>query len=95
MAFVDVLLRFSAANDYQYNPAYQAYSAEHGREWDALLLFRGGLNRAEIQYLLTLGVGDPAVHQRENANNNQNDADNSGWLHRAELTMRAGLKATG
>ncbi len=62
-------------------PADQTDAAQHAWKWDGLLLFRGCLNGSEVQHFLPLRVRDTAVHQRKDADNDQNDADTAGWVH--------------
>ena len=77
-------LRLSAADDHQHDSADQTDPSQHGRKRDGLLLFRGRLNWAEVKHFLTLGVRDPAIYERKNADNDQNDADDAGWFHRCD-----------
>ena len=86
---------FPAADDYQNDSADQTNPAKYWRKRNGLLLFRCRLKRAEIQHLFALGVRDPAIRQRDDADNDKNDADKSGRLHRFDVIRRGVLKAVG
>src|SRR5215472_2899085 len=75
-----------ATDDHQHDSADQTNPAQYRGKRNRLLLFSCRLNWAEIQHLFTLGVRDPAISERDNADNDKNDADNSGRLHRFDVT---------
>src|SRR5215831_17610747 len=75
----------SVADDDEHDSADQTNPAQYRGKWNSLLLFSSRLNWAEIQHLFALGVRDPAPRQRDDANNNKNDADNPGRLHRFDV----------
>src|SRR5262245_18209090 len=79
-------LRRPAADDHQHDSTDQTNPAQHRGERNGLLLFSRRLNWAEIQHLFALGVGDPAISERDDADNDKNDADNSCRLHRFGVT---------
>jgi hypothetical protein len=91
----DVALRCPVADDHQHDSADQTNPAQDGRKRDGLLLFRSRLNGAEIEHLLALGIRDPAVRQRDDADNDKNDADDSGWLHRFDVIKPGVLRSAG
>lgn len=68
-------------DDHEHDPADQTNTANHGWERDRVLFFLGGLNRADIEDLLALGVGDSTVDQRDNPNSDKNDTDDSSRFH--------------
>ena len=88
-------LRCPVADDYEHNSADQTNTAEHGRKRNSFLLFRSCLDGAEIEHLFALGVRNPAVRQRDNADNDKNNADNSGRLHRFDVIMPGVLRSAG
>ena len=53
------------------------------------------LQRPGIDYFFARRVGESAVGKRENPDDDENDADDSGRSHRCELTMVGGLGSTG
>lgn len=59
----------SIPDDHQHDAPDQANTAEHRRKRDRFLLFSSRLNGAEIEHLFALGVRDPAVSERDNADN--------------------------
>jgi hypothetical protein len=80
-------LGLPAADDHQNDSADQTNPAQYRGKRNGLLLFSSRLNWADIQHLFALGVRDPAIRQRDDADNDENDADNSGWLHRFDVTL--------
>ena len=83
------------ADDHEHDSADQTNPAQYRGEWNGLLLFSSRLNWAEIQHLFALGVRDPTINQRDNANNDKNDADNAGRLHRFDVIMPGVRRSAG
>ena len=53
------------------------------------------LQRPGIDYFFARRVGESAVGKRENPDDDENDADDSGRSHRCALTTVGGLGSTG
>jgi hypothetical protein len=91
----DFVLRCPVADDHQHDSADQTNPAQNGRKRDGFLPFRSRLNGAEVEHLFALGVRDPAIRQRDDADNDKNDADDSGRLHRLDVIVPGVLRSAG
>src|ERR1700751_4622773 len=89
------VLRLAVADDHQHDSTDQTNPTQYRRKRNGLLLFSSRLNWAKIQHLFALGVGDAAIRQCDDADNDKNDADNSGRLHRFDVIMPGVLSSVG
>src|SRR5262245_47162673 len=56
-----------ATDDHEHDSADQTNPAQYRGKRNGLLLFSSRLNWAEIQHFFALGVRDPAIRQRDDA----------------------------
>ena len=86
-------LAFSAADNHQHDSADQTDSAGDRRKIDSVSLFVSDFKRAQLSVFLLCRPTQTAPGKADHADNDQNDADDCGWFHDAELTMAADLRA--
>jgi hypothetical protein len=75
------LRAFFAANDDQHNTADESQTTEHGGNPNMLLIFPGGVDWPDVQYLFLMGVSESLIGQRQTSKNNQENPNQNDWFH--------------
>ena len=95
MATLEPTLALSAADDDEHNSPNQADSARDWRKSDSVTFLVRDFKRAQLGVFLLCRPTQTTPGKADHADDNQQDADDYGWFHGAELTMAAGLGSTG
>jgi hypothetical protein len=70
-----------AANHQQGNSPDQHQTAHYRRNRNSLVIVPGGMDRPKIEYLFSMGVGEPLVRKRQPAEDNQQNPNPNDRFH--------------
>jgi len=71
----------SAADYHENDSANETNPAEHWGKWNVVLFVRTHLQGSGIDHFFASRVGEPAVSEGDNADNDKNDTDDASRLH--------------
>ncbi len=74
-------LAASCSDDDQTDTAEQGNGADDGRDKQGVLGLVGDLNGAEVDVLLLVGEGESAGGESNDAEEDEKNSDDGGWLH--------------
>ena len=86
---------FPATDDHQHDSAHDTKPAEYWWERHALVLAVLQLEWTKLRVFFLCRPVDPAKGKANDADNDKNDADNSGRLHRVDVIMPGARKSAG